>query len=284
MSIQTEFKSWREWESNPVLLKELRQAMRNPILTGVLMFLLAALFLVWLSLLARRSFSTDENPETGLQVARAFLAILTGVSLLFIPLYAGIRFSVERATQAGELMFATALPVWRIIRGKFLSAAYIQLLFFCVFLPFLAVASLLRGVDLPTIFFILGCLYIVVCVATQGAVAMACIPLPLVGKIVVGILFTATLAGSGWGIIALFFFMLQSGLGALMGILGFWLLFAIFILVATSAYFVLYGTSVAMAFDDRRLRRHCRNLIKKGLNGTDDLATAAQNPAPTLIQ
>jgi len=279
LTIRTQFKSWQDRELNPVLLKELRQAMRNPTLTGVLMFLLASLFMIWLSILARQNFFADENPATGVEVARAFLATLTGISLVFIPLYVGIRFAVERASAAGELMFATALPVWRIIRGKFLSAAYIQLLFFSVFLPFLAVASLLRGVDLPTIFFILGCLYIVVCVAVQAAVALACIPVPLVGKIALGILFTAGLGGVGWGIIALFFFMLQSGIGALMGSMGFWFLFIIFLLMATAAYLVLYGTSVAMAFDERRLRRHCRDMIRKGV---DDMTTAIQNTTSAL--
>lgn len=251
-----------------MLLKELRQAMRNPILTGTLMFLLASLFLVWLAIVARQNFLIGENSGTGLQVARSFLALLTGVSLIFVPLYTGIRFAVERGTPAGELMFVTALPVWRIIRGKFLSAAYIQILFFSVFLPFLAVASLLRGVDLPTIFFLLLCLYIIVCVAVQGAVALACIPLPLLGKIGLGVLFTAALASAGWGIIALFFYMLEAGIGTLVDSTGFWFLFVMFILMATAAYLVLYGISVAMAFDERRLRRHCRNIIRKGLTAS----------------
>jgi hypothetical protein len=218
-------------------------------------------------------------------VARAFLAILTGVSLVFIPLYAGIRFAIERASAAGELMFATALPIWRVIRGKFLSAAYIQLLFFCVFIPFLSVASLLRGVDLPTIVFILGCLYIIVCVAVQAAMALACLPLPLVGKIGLGIVFAATLAGVSWGIIALFSFLLQSGIATLVGSIGFWFLCGAFLLMATTAFLIFYATSVAMALDERRLRRRCRNILRKSLNGTDDLASEAKRntPAPPVL-
>jgi hypothetical protein len=255
----------RHWEVNPVLLKELRQAMRNSFLTGSLMFLLVSLFLVWLGILGRQNFLIAEQSETGLQAVRAFLTILTVISLFCIPLYTGIRFAAERMTPAGELMFATALPVWRIIRGKFLSAAYIQILFFSVFLPFLAVAGLLRGVDLPTIFFILLCLFIVVCVAVQAAVALACIPVPFVAKLVLGILFTAALAGSNWGIIALSFFMLQAGIATLMGTAVFWLIFVTFLLMTTAIYLILYGLSVAMAFDERHMRRHCRDMIEKGL-------------------
>ena len=263
-----------------MLLKELRQAMRNPILTGTLMFLLASLFLAWLTILSRHNFLIGESTETGLQITRVFIAILTAVSLIFVPLYTGVRFAVERASAAGELMFATGMPVWRIIRGKFLSGAYIQFLLFSIFLPFLAVAGLLRGVDLPTVFFLLLCLFIIVCVAVQGAVALACIPVPLLGKIGLGFLFTTALAGAGWGVIALFFYTLQSGIGTLMGRAGFWFLFLTFILLATAAYLVLYGFSVVMAFDERRLRRHCRNIGKK--LQLPNIVMGAQNTASTF--
>jgi hypothetical protein len=162
-------------------------------------------------------------------------------------------------------MFATALPVWRIVRGKFLSAVYIQILFFSMFLPFLAVAGLLRGVDLPTIFFILLCLFIVVCVAVQAAVAFASVPVPLFGKIGLGILFVAILTASTWGAISLFFSMLHAGIGTLMGSTEFWGLFIMFILAATIAYLFFYGFSVSMLFDERRLRWHARDMIQKGL-------------------
>jgi hypothetical protein len=259
------FEEDRRPELNPMLLKELRQAMRNPFLTGALMFLLGSLFLVWLAILTRQNFLIGEQSRIGLQVIRIFLAILTVVSLFCVPLYTGIRFTIERMTPAGELMFATALPVWRIIRGKFLSAAYIQILFFSIFLPFMAVAGLLRGVDLPTIFFILFCLFIVVCIAVQAAVALASIPVPLFGKIGLGILFVAALAGSGWGVISLFFSMLQAGIGTLIVSTGFWVLFIMFIAAATAAYLICYGFSVAMLFDERRLRWHARDMIQKGL-------------------
>ena len=262
---QTPFNDRLRWELNPVLLKELRQAMRNSFLTGVLMFLLASLFLVWLAILGRQNFVIGDNSETGLRAVRAFLALLTAVSLFCVPLYTGIRLGIERLTPAGELMYATALPVWRIVRGKFLSAAYIQVLFFSIFRPFMSVAGLLRGVDLPTVFFILFCLYVIVCVAVQTALAVACIPVPLLGKLGLGLLFMAALAGGSWGIIAVFFLMLRAGIGTLMGSVGFWVLFIAFAFAATAAYLVCYGFSVAMLFDERRLRRHCRHFVEKGL-------------------
>jgi len=206
----------REWEPNPVLVKELRQAMRNPVLTGSLMFFLGMLFLVSLVYL------TPETAGTGMEIFQAFLTALTAISVIFVPLYTGIRLAAEHRQAGFELMFVTALPAWRIVRGKFLSAACIQTLFFSLCLPFMALTSLLRGVDLPTVFFILLCLYVVACMATQASIALAYLPLPLAVKIGIGILFTGALLVTSRTAPLFSSTILQSGIGTLMGTGVFW--------------------------------------------------------------
>ena len=83
------------------------------------------------------------------------MVILAGASVFFIPLYVGIRVAVERQENNPDLLYVSTLSPARIIRGKFLCGAYMALLFFSACMPFMAFTNLLRGVDLPTVFFIL---------------------------------------------------------------------------------------------------------------------------------
>lgn len=261
--LKSRFENWREWEMNPVLVKELRQATRNRVLVSMLMFLLAGLFLVMLSFLVTRDFLMRGTDPIGLDLSRAFLAILTVISLIFVPLYAGIQFTIEREQASFELLLATALPGWKIIRGKFLSAAYIQLMFFSVFFPFLAAATLLRGVDWPAVLFSLVCLYILVCVAAQAAIALACSPMYLIGKIVLGLLFAALLVGASAGLLLFFSGMLQSGVGTLMASVGFWLCFLGFLAVSIWAYVIFYAFSISFAVRWDFHRHYC-DVLKNG--------------------
>ena len=80
-------------------------------------------------------------------------------SIFFIPLYVGIRVAAERQENNPDLLYVSTLSPARIIRGKFFCGAYMALLFFSACMPFMAFTNLLRGVDLPTVFFILFYLF-----------------------------------------------------------------------------------------------------------------------------
>ena len=89
----------------------------------------------------------------------AFMVILAGASIFFIPLYIGVRVAAERQENNPDLLYVSTLSPARIIWGKFLCGAYMALLFFSACMPFMAFTNLLRGVDLPTVFFILFFLF-----------------------------------------------------------------------------------------------------------------------------
>lgn len=260
-NLRLRFEHCREWELNPVVVKELRQAMRNRVLISVLSILMAALFLVSLIILRGRGALIHKAGPAGLQLSQAFLAVLTVVSLVCVPLYAGMRLAIERAHPDFELLFATALPVWKLIRGKFLSAACIQLIFFGVFFPFMAFSAFLEGMDLPTVLFSLVCLYIVVCVAAQAAIAVACLPVHTIGKIAAGLFFAAMLVIASWGLCRFFFGVLESGVGTLLGTAGFWLGCVGFFAVAMWVCLVCYAFAVSMTIKGH-LRRNPESVIE----------------------
>ena len=90
-AIKGRLATWREWELNPIVIKELRQAVRSWTVTGMLLLFLTVLFVTSLVLLATNLFEPNQNMGLGATMFGAFLLILAGASVCFIPLYVGIR-------------------------------------------------------------------------------------------------------------------------------------------------------------------------------------------------
>ncbi|HET7626166.1 MAG TPA: hypothetical protein VFM25_12965, partial [Verrucomicrobiae bacterium] len=234
---------WREWEINPVVVKELRQAVRSWAVTGTLLLFLVVLFCTAFGNLVSR-FDTDI--QAGGSVFRVFLIILSGASLAFIPLYVGVRLASERQDSNLDLLYITTLTPGRIIRGKLFCGAYMAILFFSACMPFMAFTTLMRGVDLPTIFFILICLFLAVCLAVQGAIFLACLPVTRVLKILVAIFGVMWMFSAVVPIIFIFLQMVGSGVGSMMGSGQFWMRFFTTCILALAGGLLFYFLSVAM--------------------------------------
>jgi len=221
--IKNHFINWREWELNPIVIKELRQAVRSWAVTGMLLLFLTVLFITSLVFLVTQSFEVDVNMGLGGSMFSTFTVILAGASIFFIPLYVGVRVAGERQENNPDLLYVSTLSPARIIRGKFLCGAYVALLFFSACMPFMAFTNLLRGVDLPTVFFILSCLFLVVCTANQIAIFLACMPASRPFKILFALAgFLASFWVVAWLIVMAFEFM-RSGVGAMMAGRDFWI-------------------------------------------------------------
>jgi hypothetical protein len=168
--------NWRQWELNPVVIKELRQGVRSWAVTGMLLLFLAVLFVTTAIFLVGQTIDSLGDERLGGTIFSFFMAILTGASILFIPLYVGVRMAAERREGNPDLLYISTLSPSRIIRGKLYFGAYVTLLFISACMPFMALTNLLRGVDLPTVFILLGFLFVVVCSVNQLAIFIACLP------------------------------------------------------------------------------------------------------------
>ena len=244
--IKNHFANWRDWELNPIVIKELRQAVRSWAVTGMLLLFLTVLFLASLGFLVTQSFSVDVNMQLGGSMFAAFMVILACASVFFIPLYVGIRVAVERQENNPDLLYVTALSPGSIIRGKLLCGAYMALLFFSACMPFMAFTNLLRGVDLPTVFFILVYLFLVVCAANQIAILLACVPTSRPFKILLAL---AGFIASFWIVIPLVtvsFEFMRSGVGVMMSERNFWIGAISVVGVGTALVGLLYVLSVAL--------------------------------------
>jgi hypothetical protein len=243
--VRAHFASWREWELNPVVIKELRQSVRSWAVTGMLLLFLAVLFAAALIFLVTQAFEFNMDRSLGEKVFSTFLVILTGASLLFIPTYVGARLAGERQESNLDLLYVTSLTPRRIILGKFLCGAYMAVLFFSICMPFMVFTNLLRGIDLPTILFILACLFIVLCVAIQVAIFLACLPIAKLWKILIALIGLVSVFVITGILVGLMISSMSSGIGSTMGSSDFWITFLTWTAVAVAALLLFYFLSVA---------------------------------------
>jgi ABC-type transport system involved in multi-copper enzyme maturation permease subunit len=133
---------------NAVAIKEFRQAVQSRWVIAVLMlFLLIDVFIVggYLALSPDAATSTRGGRDT----FTGLLVILMITSIGFVPLYTGIRLSLERNDANIDLLFITTIRPGAIVRGKYLSAMGLTLLIFSTCMPFMVLTYLLGGVDPP---------------------------------------------------------------------------------------------------------------------------------------
>ncbi len=222
-SIKSHFTNWREWELNPIVIKELRQGVRSWAVTGMLLLFLVVLFITSLGFLVTQSFDVNAGIGLGGTLVSSFVVILAGASIFFIPLYIGVKVAMERQENNPDLLYVSTLSPARIIFGKFLCGAYITVLFFSACMPFMAFTNLLRGVDLPTIFFILGFLFLVVCAANMIAIFLACLPMSRPFKFLFVIYGIFQAFGVIASLVGISFTMMRSGVGTMMVNRDFWI-------------------------------------------------------------
>ncbi|MDT8389810.1 MAG: hypothetical protein RRC34_04800 [Lentisphaeria bacterium] len=176
--------AWCADHTNPIVIKETRQMVRNKFVIGILLTLLAAL------LFAACAFILDNgsNPHRyfrglGRELFALEFAILVFASAL-IPLNTGARLIKEREGDV-DLLYVSAITPGEIIRGKLFAAIAFWLLMVSAALPFLVFNFVLRGIDIPSVMMSLALLFAGVVIATQIALLGGVFP---GGKIIKGIL------------------------------------------------------------------------------------------------
>ncbi|NBR86861.1 MAG: ABC transporter permease [Verrucomicrobia bacterium] len=214
--------NWRTWEPNPIVVKELRQAVRSWAITGMLLVFLTILFFVTVGFLLGESFTINPNQALGRDIFQVFLPVLSVVGFFFIPIYVAGRLTAERQEGNVDMLYITTLSPARIIRGKLLCGIYLTVLFFSVCAPFMVFTNLLRGIDLPTVFVLLTIAFLLSVLSLQAAIFLSCLPASKGLKILVGApsgMFMMSLVGM---MVAMSSEMMREGVGSRLGTWDFW--------------------------------------------------------------
>lgn len=198
---------------NPVLVKELRQAVRSNFVVAAMCLLVLIQMITTGNALASADMAIASYGifNQGQQTFTAMLSILSGGCLFFIPAYCGFRLAVERAPGNVDLLFITSITPWTAIRGKMLSGVVLTVLFFSTSAPFMVLTYLMRGIDIPTMLIALSIAFLYVTAAIQAAIVVACVPASRLFKVLLALV-TAGFFVIGIGpMVALTFELLRSG-------------------------------------------------------------------------
>ena len=143
-------------EPNPILVRELKQFVRNRLLLWFMLAYLGVISLVTVVVLAMPqlvkgvTFLFISFQECNGQELFTFHVLAYYIfASVFLILFGGIKLGFER--YKNDLGYYTTVPPWRIVSGKFLLGVIVSLIFLSLSLPFLTIAYMMRGLDLPTI-------------------------------------------------------------------------------------------------------------------------------------
>ena len=233
---------------NPIVVKELRQAVKSRIvLSALMLFLLVQLFILLLSLSFNDRRAIDEvNLHAGREIFQILQGILLGTCLLLIPAYAGVRLASEHSDTNVDLLFISTLRPRGIIAGKLQASVVLILLIFSACAPFMTFTYLLRGIDIPSIILVLVMDFLVVLLCTQGAIFLGAVPAStslklLLGLFGLGLLFTVGSSTMGSSIA-----MLELGLGSRLDTVEFWLIAGSVAIAIVAAIGLMFTWSVAI--------------------------------------
>ena len=189
---------------NAVLLKELRQGVRNRyVLAAYLIFILVLLVAtgIMTSLFLNEAL---KRPQSLFCAGRALFltvhGIFAGVAMLFIPAYVAMRILRERWGTNLDLMYVTPMPPSHLLIGKLGSAMALTGLFLGGALPFLAMSYFIGGIDVPSIVVSTLLTLMGVALLTLLAMLLAIAPMPRIVRGLLCIGLGGTLVGGliGW--------------------------------------------------------------------------------------
>lgn len=162
---------WSRWSDrlNPILVREVQQAVRGR-LFGIMVLVTLAL-----TVIVAVSVGSEYRPgsDSGRSAFEWGTAILAPLVLFVVPMQAYHSMRYELRSGIVEQLLLTRLRPRSILFGK-LSAAMVQfLLYVAVVAPLLATSYLLRGIDVPTIVFTLVFAALACATATMLTVSAA---------------------------------------------------------------------------------------------------------------
>ena len=139
--------------ANPILVKEVRQALRGRFFRIAFSIILFALCVV------TTGYIMDASTHVGRGQGRELfegIYIWLGLALFgLVPFGTFASMGNEWDENTFDLLVLSNLKPWRIIWGKLLSAAVQSLLYLVTFAPFMACAFLMQGVDLFALGFLM---------------------------------------------------------------------------------------------------------------------------------
>ena len=206
---------------NPIVVKELRQAVQSRFVVSMLLVLLSIqLTAVGLYLLFNTAASSDFR--AGRTIFAILFTIMLGVSLIFVPAYTAVRMIAERSDTNVDLLFITTIKPRSIVAGKLLTAAVLTTLIMSACLPFMVFTYFLRGIDLITIFWVLAYAFLIIVSSGVLALLLGSLPYGRVVKAFLSLILLALCLIAFFSTVGMMFWFVEQGFGAAYDTWEFW--------------------------------------------------------------
>jgi hypothetical protein len=192
---------WTDW-LNPILLKEVRQAMRGRYFKISFWFTLAVATIVGLSVCMAAIIGGGEDAVLGPPFFIAMFACLTLAAQVLVPFSSFLSMGSEWDENTWDLLVLSNLRPRQIVLGKVLSAGVQALLYYSAFGPFLVFAFLLRGIDMTALFVSLSISFAGSLLLSCLAVAMSSFSRARFARVLLLVLLAVALIQAGIGSVA----------------------------------------------------------------------------------
>jgi hypothetical protein len=240
---------WLDDGLNPIVVKELRQAVQSKFVVAVLLlFLLIQIVVIGIYLVVAGLDGTLHTleAESGRTVFSILQGILLFTCLLFVPAYTGIRLAAERSDTNVDLLFISTLRPRAIVRGKFVAAVVLAVLIFSACTPFMTFSYLLRGVDMPSIVLVIGIDLLTVSATVLLTIFLAVIPANWVLKCLLGLVGLGALLFIGLMTLSGTLTLLVFGVGSAMETREFWATLSCAVASGLAVMGLFYSWSAAL--------------------------------------
>lgn len=176
---------------SPILVKELRQGMRQPAFVVSFLALQVLLGTVVLVAVLAMATGSGQNDEAGLTVSCFVFGLLGVVVLLVQPLRGLNAVAAEIRTDTLDLLLLTKLNAWRVVSGKWLALVSQSAVLVVAALPYLVLRYYLGGMNLLGELLALAALALLAIVFTAVLVGIsACASLP--ARVLIGVAYTGS--------------------------------------------------------------------------------------------
>ncbi len=232
---------------NPIVIKELRQAVKSRVVVGILMvFMGVQLLLLGWFMLAETGDDSNIDWTAGNKVFQGQQGILMFTLMLLVPAYAAVRLGAERSDYNVDLLFISTLRPRSIISGKLFAALVLAMLIFSTCAPFMTFTYLLRGIDIPTILTVLGIDLLFMLISSMLALFLAAVPGPRAIKFFLAFLGFIFLALLCWGMIGTTLGLIMGGTAFFGDLFDFWVVLGVTVAGLLGLVGMVFFYSVAL--------------------------------------
>ncbi|MDR2169348.1 MAG: hypothetical protein LBP59_04330 [Planctomycetaceae bacterium] len=154
---------------NPLLLKELRQFVRNRFIIVLINIYILAIVIACLSIL---TFTIDiDEINGGINLLFALTIIVYITSFIVIVIRTAWTTATDKINE--DLMLYSTMKPSTIVFGKLLSGAIMTLILMSVTMPFITLAYTLRGIDMMTILLLIATVFLGIQLLNSFAILVA---------------------------------------------------------------------------------------------------------------